>query len=206
LSFIILQNFTLYIQVVFGLLPLGVLLFTRKKFNLEIICLLILSVLTTIILIVIKRFYHNNHAVFNAYAIGELVFLTIYFYRTIGNRFLSKLILGMAVVLGGIFMWEMNRTSSLEVSLLTQIAYNIISCVLFFIASLQSNNVSSPMHKTQVYYTLTLFLYSSFSLMFFFFIDHLMIIGAWSIHNIVESLTKLFIAYAFWKLPKTTHY
>jgi hypothetical protein len=206
LSLIILQNFTLYIQVVFGLLPLGVLLYKRKKFNLEIICLLIFSVLTTIILIVIKRFFHNNHAVFNAYAISELVFLTIYFYRTIGNIFLGKLILGMAVVLGGIFMWEMNRTSSLEVSLLTQIAYNIISCVLFFIASLQSNNISSPMHKTQVYYTLTLFLYSSFSLMFFFFIDHLMIIGAWSIHNIVESLTKLLIAYAFWKLPKTTHF
>ena len=206
MSLIILQNFTLYIQVVFGLLPLGVLLFKRKKFNLEIICLLISSVLTTILLIVFKRFFHNNHAIFNSYLISEFVFLTIYFYRTIGNTYLGKLILGMAVILGGIFIWEMNRTSSIEVSLNAQIAYNIISCVLFFIASLQSNNSFSSMHKTQVYYTLTVFLYNSFSLIFFFFIDQLMITGAWSIHNIVESLTKLFIAYAFWKLPKTTHF
>lgn len=206
MSFIILHRFTFYSQIIIGLIPLFVLLFQRKKFNVEIICLLIFSVLSTIFLLVFERLFHNNHAVFNAYVICELVCLTIYFYRIIGNKNLRKLILGMAVILSGILIWEMNRTSSLEVSLLTQIAYNITLCVLFFIASLQSYTIPSSMHKTQVYYTLTLFLYSSFSLIFFFFIDQLMITGAWFIHNIVESLTKLFIAYAFWKLPKTTHF
>lgn len=206
MSFIFLFRFTFYIQITTGLIPLGVLLFQRKKFNVEIVILLTLSVLATILLLVFKILFHNNHAVFNSYVISEFVCLTIYFYRIISNKYLRKLILVMAVILGGIFIWEMNRTSSLEVSLLTQIAYNIILCVLFFMASLQSYNISSPMHKTQVYYTLTVFLYSSFSLIFFFFIDQLMITGAWFIHNIIESLTKLFIAYAFWKLPKTTHF
>jgi hypothetical protein len=206
LSFIILHRFTFYSQIITGLIPIGVLLYKRKKFNLEIICLLIFSVLSTIFLLVFERLFHNNHAVFNAYAISELVCLTIYFYRIISNSYIRKLILGMAVILGGIFMWEMNRTSSLEVSWLTQIAYNIILCVLFFIASLQSYTVPSSMHKTQEKFVLTLFLYSSFSLIFFSFLDELMITGVWFLHNIVESLTKLFIAYAFWKLPKTTHY
>lgn len=206
MSFIFLFRFTFYIQITTGFIPLGVLLFQRKKFNVEIVILLTLSVLATILLLVFKILFHNNHAVFNSYVISEFVCLTIYFYRIISNKYLRKLILVMAVILGGIFIWEMNRTSSLEVSLLTQIAYNIILCVLFFMASLQSYNISSPMHKTQVYYTLTVFLYSSFSLIFFFFIDQLMITGAWFIHNIIESLTKLFIAYAFWKLPKTTHF
>jgi hypothetical protein len=206
LSFQFLHRLTFYIQIIIGLIPLGVLLFQRKKFNLEIVILLTVSVLATILLLVFSLLFHNNHAVFNAYAISEFVCLTIYFYRLISNKYLRKLILGMAVVLSGIFIWEMNRTSSLEVSLLAQIAYNITLCVLFFIASLQSYTIPSSMHKTQVYYTLTLFLYSSFSLIFFFFIDQLMITGAWFIHNIVESLTKLFIAYAFWKLPKTTHF
>ncbi len=206
MSFIILHRFTFYSQIITGLIPIGVLLYKRKKFNLEIICLLIFSVLSTIFLLVFERLFHNNHAVFNAYAISELVCLTIYFYRIISNSYIRKLILGMAVILGGIFMWEMNRTSSLEVSWLTQIAYNIILCVLFFIASLQSYTVPSSMHKTQEKFVLTLFLYSSFSLIFFSFLDELMITGVWFLHNIVESLTKLFIAYAFWKLPKTTHY
>ncbi len=206
MSFQFLHRFTFYIQIIIGLIPLFVLLFQRKKFNLEVVILLTLSVLATILLLLFSVLFHNNHAVFNAYAISEFVCLTIYFYRIISNKYLRKLILGMAVVLGGIFIWEMNKTSSLEVSLITQIAYKIILCLLFYVASLQSNNISSSMHKTQVYYTLTVFLYSSFSLVFFFFIDQLMLTGAWFIHNIVENLTKLFIAYAFWKLPKTTHF
>jgi hypothetical protein len=206
LSFGFLHDFTFFIQIISGFLPLVVLLFHRKKFNLEIVLLLTLSVLATILLLVFALLFHNNHAVFNAYVISELVCLTIYFYRIISNSYIQKLILGMAIILGGVFIWEMNRTSFLEVSLLTQIAYNITLCVLFFIASLQSNSISGSMHKTQEKYVLTLFLYSSFSLIFFFYIKELMLSRAWFIHNIVESLSKLFIAYAFWKLPKTTHF
>lgn len=206
MSFIILHRFTFYTQIITGLIPIGVLLFQRKKFNLEIICLLIFSVLSTIFLIVFERLFHNNHAVFKTYVISELICLTIYFYRIISNSYIRKLILGLAIILGGVFIWEMNRTSYLEVSLLTQITYNITLCVLFFIASLQSYTIPSSMHKTQEKFVLTIFLYSSFSLIFFSFLDELMITGVWFIHNIVESLSKLFIAYAFWKLPKTTHF
>jgi hypothetical protein len=206
LSFGFLHDFTFFIQIISGFLPLVVLLFHRKKFNLEIVLLLTLSVLATILLLVFALLFHNNHAVFNAYAISELICLTIYFYRIISNSYIRKLILGLAIILGGVFIWEMNRTSYLEVSLLTQIAYKITLCVLFFMASLHSYTIPSSMHKTQEKFVLTIFLYSSFSLIFFSFLDELMITGVWFIHNIVESLSKLFIAYAFWKLPKTTHF
>lgn len=206
MSFGFIHDLTFFIQIISGFLPLVVLLFQRKKFNVEIVILLTLSVLATILLLVFALLFHNNHAVFNAYVISEHVCLTVYFYRIIRDKYLRKLILGMAVILGGFFIWEMNKSSLLDVSLLMQIAYNIILCVLFFIASLQSNSIPSSMYKTQEKYVLTLFLYSSFSLIFFFYINELMLSRAWFIHNIVESLSKLFIAYAFWKLPKTTHF
>lgn len=206
MSFGFIHDLTFFIQIISGFLPLVVLLFHRKKFNVEIVILLTLSVLATVLLLVFALLFHNNHAVFNSYVISEHVCLTVYFYRIIRDKYLRKLILGMAVILGGIFIWEMNKSSLLDVSLLMQIAYNIILCVLFFIASLQSNSIPSSMYKTQEKYVLTLFLYSSFSLIFFFYINELMLSRAWFIHNIVESLSKLFIAYAFWKLPKTTHF
>jgi hypothetical protein len=206
LSFSNLHHLTFLFQIFSGFVPLGVLLFHRKKFNLEIIVLLSASVLATILLLVVCMFYDNNHAVFNSYALCEFVCLTIYFLREIDHKYFRKLILGMAIILGAVFTWEMNRTSSLKISLVSEVAYTIILCVLYFIANLDEGAKKSPMYKTQINYTLAIFLYSSFSIIFFFFIDEMMKSGAWFMHNIFESLSKLFIAYAFWKLPKTTHF
>jgi hypothetical protein len=51
-----------------------------------------------------------------------------------------------------------------------------------------------------------LFIYYSFSFLFNIYIDELMKNNLWFIHNFIEGSSKLLIAYAFWKQPKTAHY
>lgn len=74
--------------------------------------------------------------------------------------------------------------------------------ILFFIDNL--NKSSSHLSKPYFIINTTFCIYYSFSFFMSFEIQTMMANQYWIIHNVVEACSKLVIAYAILKIPKTT--
>jgi hypothetical protein len=71
---------------------------------------------------------------------------------------------------------------------------------------LNSESQRNPQSFSYLIVNASIFIYNSFSFLFFLYITILMGNDLWYFHNIIEGISKLIIAYAFWKLPKSDNF
>lgn len=188
-----------------GILPLAVLFFLKKKFNLEIIIYLSLSFLTALIIIYTREHKINNLVFFNIYHAIAILCLTIYYYRTIKGKFLRILILILAIITYSIFIWEITQTPYIEYTLIAEFVIFILFSLIFYFNTLINFTESTELLNSQLIFNSAIFFYNVFSIVLIVYITLIMINKLWFIHNFIEGSSKLLIAYALWKLPKTAH-
>jgi hypothetical protein len=183
-----------------------ILFFQKKKFNIEFLVYLGSSVITTFLFFILFKQKVNNLLIFNGYQIFSITCLSI-FYCNICNKSLTKnLILSIGSLCLVILFFELSQTSFIEYSLVYRTIGFILFSVIFFIDYLNSESQRNPQSFSYLIVNASIFIYNSFSFLFFLYITILMGNDLWYIHNIIEGISKLIIAYAFWKLPNQAYF
>lgn len=194
--------YTLIFQLITGLLPLMILFFQKKKFNIEFLVYLGSSVIATFIFFILFKYKVNNLLIFNGYQIVSITCLSIFYYNICKKSLTKKLILSIGSLCLIISFFELSQTSYIEYSLVYRTIGFILFSVIFYIDYLNSESQRNLQSFSYLIVNSSIFIYNSFSFLFFLYITILMGNDLWYFHNIIEGISKLIIAYAFWKLPK----
>jgi hypothetical protein len=198
--------YTLIFQLITGLLPLMILYFQKKKFNIEFLVYLGSSVIATFIFFILFKQRVNNLLIFNGYQIFSITCLSIFYYNICNKSLTKKLILLIGSFCLFILFYELSQTSFIEYSLVYRTIGFILFSVIFFIDYLNSERQRNLQSFSYLIVNSSIFIYNSFSFLFFLYITILMVNDFWYFHNIIEGISKLIIAYAFWKLPKSDNF
>ena len=194
---------SLYFQLLAGLLPIIFYLNKLGKENLELLILFSSSFIATLSILFTYQFKINNHYIFNAYVIIEFCCISVFYSKLFKLKY-DKLIKLLIIPFLFLFFFEIYQNDVIILgSNLASIIY-IIYSIDFFIKHL---NISSQSHEykfTQAINT-SLLIYNCSSFFLIFYIMKLMNSNLWYVHNFIEGSSKLLIAYALWKLPKTAH-
>ena len=191
-------------QLLLGILPIAVLLFTNKKFDLSFRLFLYSSILSTFVIIITTHFGINNHIVALIYIIISYSFIYNFFRKYFSIeiiRYLNLLVLIFYII--AIVEYFLNNRLNYTIPI--YYLNILIWAVIYFYSQLISNDDNNN-DKIRNIIVFSLLFYSSFSFLISIIIHKLIYNHLWYIHNFIEGSSKLLIAYAFWKLPKTSHY
>lgn len=187
-------------------MPLFVLIITKRKINFELILFLLFSIISTILLAITRAMKINNLAFFNSYLFIAISCLACYFFRQLSTKSLKLIVLITLIVGFTIFFWELNKSAYVELIVIYESICFILWSLLFMFEKILTKEQSSPILQSHLIINSAFFLYNTSSLFLIFYISIIMANNLWYIHNFIEGSSKLLIAYAFWKLPKTSHY
>ena len=184
-----------------GLLPLAVLFFGRRKFCSEFILFLTASVFSTFLILITNYFKIQNALVFDGFQISSIILLSLFYSRNLESKMLTNIVIFLGFFCLLFYLFELISLGYPKKSLVIENICFIVCPILFYIDSIDSNQKSS----TLILINTAILVYKSFSFLFFFFLVTMMVNNLWFIHNFIEGSSKLLIAYALWKLPKTAH-
>ena len=194
---------TIYFQLVAGFLPI---IFYFRKFSikyLEIFILFIASFISTFLVLYTYLNKLNNHIVFNSYVIIEFICITIFYYRISKQKYkLLFLILSLVFISISSFDFYVNSYLALT-SKYTSFIF-IIYGISYLLQVIFNKSNESDSLFLQIFSGANLF-YNGSAFLLIYFISKLVENDLWYIHNIIEGISKLLIAYAFWKLPRQTN-
>jgi hypothetical protein len=194
--------YSIIFQLVAGIMPL--VLIYKKKYtkNKEFTIFLASSAITTLILFVTGLLKMNNLIVFNLYQAIAISSLSFYYFKITTRKNLKYFSLILGILCFSAFLLELSKTSFIEKTLVYKNICFILLTIVFFIDYLGLEKYKDE-SKTYLIISSSIFLYNSFNYLLVFNITELMKQDLWFVHNILEGLSKLLIAYAFWKLPRT---
>ncbi len=195
--------FTVYYQLIAGILPL---FFIKKnnQSNRVIFYYLFTSIASTIICLVTSYMHINNHMIHNVYQMVSFLFLALFYFLN-GRHLLRFLVLIGSGLFYSICFFELFKTSLLlNGYIVANLVYIIWSLAFFVQLILQKSN--SNLSKTSVLFNASIFIYYTASFFLFMYLLTLLKGNLWYFHNFIEGSSKLFIAYAFWKLPNQAYF
>jgi len=196
----ILSVFSLILQLLAGTMPVVVFFYKKAWRHFEILIYLMSSVLATCIIIYTRINELNNHWVHNTFIIISFVSIGI-FYLKRKVVLLNYLVLIGSIVFVFILAIEQKGNSLLINSFQFVNFIFIIWSLVYFV--LLTNNKSSKFDSNFLQtLNFSILFYNCSSFLLFNFLQELVKNEMWFIHNIIESVSKLIIAYSFWKLQK----
>jgi hypothetical protein len=195
--------FSLIFQLVAGVLPLVFFFQKRKKFNVEFIIFLIVSFIATLIIFITSILKITNAIIFDGFQISSIFLLSIFYFRNIEFKLFSIIVICLGVIEFVFYMLELIILGYPEKSLIIENVGTICCSILLFISLLK--NKYSPKNRTISIINYSIFMYKVTSFLLFYYCMILMVKDIWYVHNFIEGSSKLLIAYALWKLPKTAH-
>lgn len=189
-------------QIAAGALPL--IFFASRKIHLSLKVLLISSFVSSILLFITGRFHINNLLIFNTYQVFSILSLSSLYFNITQNKLLKRIDFLLALITSFVLIFELTTTDFLEYSIVIEKICFVMFAIVYFFDFVIDN--SKKKSEILILVNTALFIYYSFSFLFNIYIDELMKNNLWFIHNFIEGSSKLLIAYAFWKQPKTAHY
>jgi len=186
-------------QILAGIIPLFFL--SKRKINLELKLLVVISLICSILLFITGRLHLRNVFIFNTYQFFNVFLLSIFYYNIIDYKPFKKIVFVIAFLMLTLFSIESVQINNLNYFLKLEKICFVFYALLYFINYLISEEKIYNFNFISQVNTAFL-IYYSFSFLFNVYIDELMIADLWFIHNFIEALSTLVIAYAFWKLPK----
>ncbi len=198
-----LQKISLCFQVLAGITPI-LFLFQRDFISKrELMVFFISSVLASIFILTTTIYSINNYFVHNSFLIVELICLSIFYFKAINWKYIRVLIIISFVSFLLFFIHEIYRHQVIiDGFKIVNIAYLVLVTILF----LNLLQGKYGFKKSLILINASFFIYRCTSFVFIFYLMKIMTENLWYIHNFIEGSSKLLIAYAFWKLPKTSHY
>jgi hypothetical protein len=202
LGSIVFFKFSVILQFITGITPLLFLFFFKRKLRTELVLLLLASAITTLVLYITGSLKIKNWFFLNLYSTTALACLSIYYHSIIQSKALKKMVVIIASFCGAVIIMELTYLDLINLSLAAVFLCLTFFSILYFIDNLDKS--STPISKPYFIINTTFFVYYSFSFFMSFEIQTMMANQYWIIHNLVEASSKLVIAYAILKIPKTT--
>jgi hypothetical protein len=196
----ILTIFSLFLQLFAGTLPVFVFFYKKAWKHIEILLYLFSSIIATCIIIYTRINEINNHWVHNTFIIISFTSIGI-FYLKRKVVLLNYLVLICFIVFILIVAIEQKGNSlfinSFQFANFIFVIWSLVYFVL--LTNNKSNKFDSNFLQTLNF---SILFYNCSSFLLFNFLQELVKNEMWFIHNIIESVSKLIIAYSFWKLQK----
>lgn len=194
---------SLFFQLVAGFLPLMVIFLLKRKITIELTLYLLLSFISTLTIMILVNLKLSCALIFDTWHFITIVLLTIFYFRTIELIAFKiiTLILGVLVFTNSI--WEYVAFGYPNNALVIENISFIIIPILMYLSVIKESD--SSMSNSFILINSSLFIYKTSTFLLFFFLTDLLKNNLWYIHNFIEGLSKLLIAYALWKLPKPIH-
>jgi hypothetical protein len=192
-------DFSLFFQIGTEFLPLILLLLFNKKVNLPLSIYLWASFVASLLITITVQLHLKNLVIFNFYFVISLTSLSAFYYNLINLKKIKFIIPILYSICLGVFIWEIIYTDLITFCLIIEKFCVVIFSLLAFAHFLGQEKKSESL----ILINSSLLIYSSFGLLFTIEIDHFLITNYWFIHNLIDGLSKLLIAYAIWKIPKT---
>jgi hypothetical protein len=184
-----------------GIMPL--IFLKGRKIQVELISFLILSFLVSSILYVTGLYKINNLLIYNLFVIGSVIFLSIYYFNTLFNRFFKYLVVISSGLCCLLFFMELSKTDDIVITVKVENILFICWSFLFYIDFLKNDKHSIKSNKSLIIVNSSIFIYNFSSFILIYYISIFMKENIWFVHNFIEGSSKLLIAYAFWKIPIT---
>ncbi|MEN9972866.1 MAG: hypothetical protein RIS20_1213 [Bacteroidota bacterium] len=194
---------SLIFQLVAGFLPLVVFLIKKNKFNIEFTFFLTISFLATCAILTTSILNLPNVIIFNSYQVISTLCINIFYYRVLNKKSFSRIVLVISVLEFISYGSEFLIFGDIDKSILVEVIGTICCSILLFVFMLNLRN--STNYQTISLVNFSIFIYKISSFLLFCFLVTLMVKDIWYVHNFIEGSSKLLIAYALWKLPKTAH-
>ena len=191
------------LQFVTGVLPLLFLVIYKKKLRVEFVILLLASAITTLILFITASFGIKNWFFFNFYNAIYLTCITIFYFSLLRSSPFRKYVLILSFLCGAVLIYDLTYLDIINLTLPAVFFSTTTFTVFYFIDNLGKKSKSQT-SKAYFIINTSLCMYSSFSFFISLELETMLANQYWIIHNVVEASSKLVIAYAILKIPKTT--
>ena len=191
------------LQFVTGVLPLLFLVIYKKKLRVEFVILLLASAITTLILFITASFGIKNWFFFNFYNAIYLTCITIFYFSLLRSSPFRKYVLILSFLCGAVLIYDLTYLDIINLTLPALFFSTTTFTVFYFIDNLGKKSKSQT-SKAYFIINTSLCMYSSFSFFMSLELETMLANQYWIIHNVVEASSKLVIAYAILKIPKTT--
>jgi hypothetical protein len=191
------------LQFVTGVLPLLFLVIYKKKLRVEFVILLLTSAITTLILFITASFGIKNWFFFNFYNAIYLTCITIFYFSLLRSSPFRKYVLILSFLCGAVLIYDLTYLDIINLTLPAVFFSTTTFTVFYFIDNLGKKSKSQT-SKAYFIINTSLCMYSSFSFFMSLELETMLANQYWIIHNVVEASSKLVIAYAILKIPKTT--
>jgi hypothetical protein len=191
------------LQFVTGVLPLLFLVIYKKKLRVEFVILLLASAITTLILLFTASFGIKNWFFFNFYNAIYLTCITIFYFLLLRSSPFRKYVLILSFLCGAVLIYDLTYLDLINLTLPALFFSTTTFTVFYFIDNLGKKSKSQT-SKAYFIINTSLCMYSSFSFFMSLELETMLANQYWIIHNVVEASSKLVIAYAILKIPKTT--
>jgi hypothetical protein len=194
---------SLFFQLIAGLLPLAVLLFGKRRFSTEYVLLLLASVIATTAMLYFTSNNIQNTLIFDGYYFCSIILLTLFYLKNIRSKAICIVIICLGIISILTYSLEIYFLRNPHFGLILNNLSFIIIPILYYVSQLIDNQLE--MNDSMILLNTVIFIYYCSSFFLFYFLVSLTKNDLWYIHNIIEGISKLLIAYAFWKLPRQTN-
>jgi hypothetical protein len=191
------------LQFVTGVLPLLLLVIYKRKLRVEFVILLLASAITTLILFITASFGIKNWFFFNFYNAIYLTCITIFYFSLLRSSPFRKYVLILSFLCGAVLIYDLTYLDIINLTLPALFFSTTTFSVFYFIDNLGKKSKSQT-SKAYFIINTSICMYSSFSFFMSLELETMLANQYWIIHNVVEASSKLVIAYAILKIPKTT--
>ncbi len=199
---IVFIKLSVILQFTTGITPLLFLFFFKRKLRTELVLLLLASAITTLVLYITGSLKIKNWFFLNLYNTTALACLSIYYHSIIQSKALKMIVVIIASFCGAVVILELTYLDLINLSLPALFLCFTFFSILYFIDNL--GKARTPVLKAYFIINTTYFVYHNFSFFMSLEFQTMMENHYWIIHNLVEAISKLVIAYAILKIPKTT--
>lgn len=149
-----------------------------------------------------SKVHLNNLLIFNSYYLISFISVVIFYFKLIESKKIKYYILFLAFVSLFIFFWEIKNSNYIEIALISEKFSVLVFSLLYFVYII-SADIKEINYKPYILINTYFLFYGSFGALSNLEIDLLMITNYWFIHNLVDGLSKLIIAFAIWRQPRT---
>ena len=191
------------LQFVTGVLPLLLLVIYKRKLRVEFVILLLASAITTLILFITASFGIKNWFFLNFYNAIYLTCITIFYFSLLRSSPFRKYVLILSFLCGAVLIYDLTYLDIINLTLPAVFFSTTTFTVFYFIDNLGKKSKSQT-SKAYFIINTSICMYSSFSFFMSLELETMLVNHYWFIHNVVEASSKLVIAYAILKIPKTT--
>jgi hypothetical protein len=191
-------NYTLYFQLLVGVLPIAFSNWKRPFIPLNIT--LIISAYTTLLLIISKAFSLHNTYIFYSYVFFSFIGYTLFYLPLLSKLF--KLLISFSLIIFIIvFITTINKNGHSYMLLVTYHLTLMLFTIYYFLNKIYTGKFESYQFTLNTI-SLSILIYSTSTILLSYVIELFMANRLWFIHNLIEGISKLIIAYAFWKIPQ----